>query len=275
MTGSIDHAAFCSKYGPWAVITGASDGTGAAFARQLAALGLNLVLIARRKEPLSAIAAELEEEHGISTRTASIDLYQPGAGERVLAAAEGLEVGLYVSNAGADSNGSRFLDAPLEAWRNLVNRNVVTVVEAVYGFAGPMRQRGRGGLILMSSGTALGGQPGVAVYSSSKAFDLNFAESLWGELGSLGVDVIAGVCPPMDTPSFRRTMAKVGPMPPGVYEPDDIVRDLLTSLPDGPTRIFPFGPDAPAVPEIERARRARARVMIEAAKMFAPKENPQ
>src|SRR5271165_1105083 len=103
---SLDRNAYSQKYGPWAVITGASDGTGAAYARQLAALGLNLVLIARRPEPLAALAAELEAAHGVRTRTASIDLYQPGAGERVFAASEGLEVGLYVSNAGADPNGS-------------------------------------------------------------------------------------------------------------------------------------------------------------------------
>src|SRR5260370_25018346 len=174
-----DLAQFRAKYGPWAVISGASDGTGAAYARELAAKGLNLVLIARRLQPLQTLATDLERAFGVQTRTASIDLYQPGAGARVLAAADGLEVGLYVSNAGADTNGVMFLDAPLDAWRSLINRNVNVVVEAVYGFAGPMRARGRGGLILMSSATALGGQAGVAIYSSTKAFDLNFAESLW------------------------------------------------------------------------------------------------
>src|SRR5690606_19759262 len=150
------------------------------------------------------LASELEQRHGIATRTASVDLYTQGAADQVLAAAEGLEVGLLISNAGADTNGKPFLDAPVDAWRQLINRNVMTVMELAYGFAGPMRARGSGGIILMSSGAGLGGQPGVAVYSGTKAFDLNLAEGLWAELKDQGVDVIAGVCPAMDTPTLRR-----------------------------------------------------------------------
>jgi short-subunit dehydrogenase len=263
-----DAAVFRAKYGPWAVITGASDGTGAAYARQLAALGLNLVLIARRPEPLAALAAELEAAHAVRTRTASIDLYQPGAGERVFAASEGLEVGLYVSNAGADPNGSGFLGAPLEAWRNLVNRNVVAVVEATYAFAAPMVARGRGGVILMSSGAAMGGAPGVAVYSATKAFDLNFAESLWIELGSRGVDVLSVVAPAMNTPSLQTLLARRGLKVPGLSEAEEVARVALERLADGPTVIFPFGPDASNAAAIEKARRARAESMVEMAKLF-------
>src|SRR5271156_2012755 len=98
MTTPIDATVFRAKYGPWAVISGASDGTGAAYARQLAHTGLNLVLIARRPGPLAELAAELEHAHRIATRTASIDLYETGAAEQVLEAANGLEVGLFVSN---------------------------------------------------------------------------------------------------------------------------------------------------------------------------------
>jgi short-subunit dehydrogenase len=266
--GPLNAAAFRTQYGAWGVITGASDGTGAAYARQLAAIGLNLVLIARRPEPLATLAAELERGHGIRTRVASIDLYQSDAGARVLAAAEGLDVGLYISNAGSDANSSRFLNAPLEAWHQLINRNVLVVVEVTYGFAKSMCERGRGGIILMSSGVALGGQPGVAIYSATKAFDLNFAESLWTELRPRGVDVLGGVCPPMDTPSLQRVLAKRDLAVPGLYDPEQVVRTLLNRLPDGPTHIFPFGPDAPHAAAIESARRKRAVTMIETAKMF-------
>src|SRR5277367_1740824 len=105
-TTAIDKVHFKAKYGPWAVISGASDGTGAAYARQLAALGLNLVLIARRIESLATLAREIKTTHGVQTRVASIDLFQPDAGSQVVAAAQGLEIGLYVSNAGADPNGA-------------------------------------------------------------------------------------------------------------------------------------------------------------------------
>jgi short-subunit dehydrogenase len=263
-----DAAAFRAKYGPWAVITGASDGTGAAYARQLAALGLNLLLIARRPERLTALAAEIEAAYRVKTRTASIDLYEPGASARVLKASEDLEVGLYVSNAGADPNGARFLSAPLQAWRDLVNRNVVTVLEVTYAFAGAMVGRGRGGLILMSSGTALGGQPGVAVYSATKAFDLTFAESLWTELRPRGINVLGVVAPAMNTPSLQTLLDKRALKVPGLFEPQDVVHTALERLADGPTVIFPFGPDAPDAAAFEKARRTRAESMIEAAKMF-------
>jgi len=268
MTTPIDATVFRAKYGPWAVISGASDGTGAAYARQLAHTGLNLVLIARRPGPLAELAAELEHAHRIATRTASIDLYETGAAEQVLEAANGLEVGLFISNAGSDTNGSRLLDAPLDAWRRLIYRNVLTVTETVYGFAGAMRARGRGGVIIMSSGTALGGQPGTAVYSGTKAFDLNLAEALWGELGPYGVDVLAGVCPAMNTPTLQKTLSRHNLKVPGLFEPEDVVRTLLARLPDGPTHIFAFGPDAANASQIEKARRDRVAVVREMTKMF-------
>jgi short-subunit dehydrogenase len=273
MQSNLDRAKYMRQYGPWAVITGASDGTGAAFADQLAGLGLNLVLIARKLDALSQLAKSLEEAHGVQTRTASIDLYQPDAGAKVLAAAAGLEIGLFVSNAGADTNNSLFLDAPLSAWRDLVQRNVLAVMEATYGFAKAMRDRKRGGLIFMSSGAALGGAPRVAVYGGTKAFDMTFAEALWAELKSHGIDVITGVCPPMNTPSLERFQKEAGIQIPGILDPQDITADLIARLPDGPTRIFGYGPDAAAAPGLERARKERATSMIELVKMFAPKRH--
>ncbi len=273
MPSNIDRATYMRQYGPWAVITGASDGTGAAFARQLAGLGLNLVLIGRRLDALSKLAKALEEAHAIQTRTRSIDLYQPDSGAKVLAIAADLEIGLFVSNAGADTNNSLFLDAPLCAWQDLVQRNVLAVMEATYGFAKGMRDRKRGGLIFMSSGAALGGAPRVAVYGGTKAFDLTFAEALWAELKSHGIDVIAGVCPPMNTPSFQRYQQEAGIQFPGALDPEDIARDLIARLPDGPTRIFGFGPDAGTASSQELARKERATFMIEMSKMFAPKEH--
>src|SRR6266568_6103672 len=117
-----NHAEFKKKYGPWAVITGAAEGTGAAYARELASAGLNLVLLDWQQKPLDELAAALEAEHGIQTRTDLIDLFQFDAGRRVLEAAKGIEVGLFIANAGADTKNATFLEIPFESWRNLIVR---------------------------------------------------------------------------------------------------------------------------------------------------------
>ena len=101
----MDTTDFASRYGAWALITGASEGTGAAFARELAGRGLKLILIARREEPLRALAEEIGASGGECV-TAAVDLAQPGAAERVIAAAGDREVGLFIANAGADTVGA-------------------------------------------------------------------------------------------------------------------------------------------------------------------------
>ena len=106
---------FAERYGPWAVIAGASEGTGRAFARKIAAKGIRCILIARREEPLRALAREIRAESGIECIVASVDLAATGAIQRIKATVGEREVGLYVGNAGSDPNGSRFLDREIGA----------------------------------------------------------------------------------------------------------------------------------------------------------------
>jgi short-subunit dehydrogenase len=259
---------FKAKYGPWAVISGASDGTGAAFAEQLAALGLNLLLIARRAGPLAELADRLKKSAGVEVLTLVLDLATPGAGEKILAAAARYDIGLYVSNAGADSSGSHFVDQPIEAWRSLIQRNVITLTEACHGFAKAMLGRGHGGLILMGSGAGMGGQPRVAVYSATKGFDLNLAESLWSELKHRGIDVLSVVAPAMDTPTLRRVVSARNMNPTGLVDPQDVARQALAELPRGPTCVFPSGFDADAPQVIEEKRRQRVLAVSAATRMF-------
>ena len=256
-----------AKYGPWAVIAGASEGTGAEYARQLAALGIHCLLVARRKEPLQQLAQELTDTHRVQTRVLSIDLSTPDAAQRMKSAAADIEVGLYVSNAGADPVGQYFLDVPLEQSHRLINMNVYTVVNAVHAFAPPMKARGRGGILLMSSGAALGGQPRVAVYSGTKAFEVNFGESLWIELRKFGVDVLSVAAPAMDTPVLRAALAARNLKPEGVYDPKDVVRTALQHLPVGPTYVFPLGPHETA-DALNEARRSRLLAVTEITEAF-------
>ena len=222
---------FAERYGPWAVVAGASEGVGAAVARRLGADGINVVLLSRRQEALDEVAATVATE----TRTVALDLSDPDATQRLAEATAGLEVGLFVSVAGADPNASRFLDKPVETWQSLVTRNCLSVVGTVHHVAGPMVERGRGGIVLVSSGAAWAGGSHLAVYSATKAFDLRLAESLWAELRPHGVDVLSMVLGMTDTPAFRRILD--GREMPGLADPDDVARDMLAHLADGP--VFP------------------------------------
>jgi short-subunit dehydrogenase len=235
---------FAQRYGPWAMIAGASEGTGASFARQLAARGLNLILIARRQEPLDALADELRTDARVECIAASLDLAAPDAPTRMAALAGEREVGLLVLNAGADPNGSAFLDADLAAWNTLVIRNVLAVMGACHHFGAGMARRGRGGIIICGSGACYGGLPGVAVYGATKAFDLVLGEALWAELKPRGVDVLNLVMGRTDTPAHRELMERKGlSLPPGCASPDDVAALGLERLAHGPVQNWGLADD--------------------------------
>lgn len=255
-----------ARYGPWALIAGASEGTGAEFARQLAAAGIHCILVARRDAPLAALADELRRDHGVEAVTASIDLSAPDAVEQLAAAAGDRELGLFIANAGADTNGSAFLDTELPAWDALVQRNVVTVLRACHRFAGPMRQRGRGGIILVGSGACYGGLPGISVYAASKAFALVLGEALWAELRPHGVDVLNLIMGRTDTPAHRELMARLGvPFPEGTASAAAVAALGLERLPFGPVQNWGQADDEPGMEDKSAAQR-RARIEAIAAR---------
>jgi short-subunit dehydrogenase len=225
---------FTERYGPWAVVAGASEGVGASVARLLGARGVNVVLVARRQEALGEVARTLATE----TRMVVLDLSDLEAPTALANATADLEIGLLIYNAGADPNMSRFHDKPVDVWQGMVARNCATVVGATHHFGELMVERGHGGIILVTSGAAWAGGSYLAVYAASKAFDLVLGESLWAELGPRGVDVLAMVLGQTDTPAFRRVLN--GREFEGMADPDDVARDMLDNLAEGPT--FPPGP---------------------------------
>jgi short-subunit dehydrogenase len=199
---------FFARYGPWALVSGASEGTGAEFALQAAAKGLNLILVARRAGKLDELATQIRAAHGVEVVTCTLDLSLPGAAQALQKAAEGRELGLVVFNAGGDSVGGSFLDSPYEAWRSLTQRNIDLLTEACHGFATAFAARKRGGLILVGSEAALGGTGRLAIYTATKGYMLNFGESLWKELKPRGVDVLNLLIGATDTPKLRTVFAK-------------------------------------------------------------------
>jgi uncharacterized protein len=250
---------FAESYGPWAVIAGASEGTGRAFARSIAANGVCCILIARRAGPLEALAQEIRTETRVECVTAAVDLAKPDACDRIVAAVGDREVGLYVSNAGADPNGSRFLDRDVQAWVDLVERNVVTTLRCCHHFAKPMRERRRGGLLLVNSGACYGGGSFLAAYSGSKAFELCFAEGLWAELHDCGVHVLTLVLGKTDTPAHRALLAAKGmPVPANMASPTEVAEIGLAQLSDGPVYNWgqrnDFAGYAPSSPDARRER---------------------
>jgi short-subunit dehydrogenase len=226
---------FTDRYGPWAVVTGASEGTGRAFARQIAANGVPSILIARRQEPLTALAEEIRADYGVESVTATIDLAAPDAFDQIVAAVGTREVGLFVSNAGADPHGAHFLDRDISLWIDLIQRNAITMMRCSHHFAGPMRERGKGGILLVNSGACYGGSRFMAAYSASKAFTLCFAEALWDELQPHGVDVLTMIMHMTDTPALRALLTEKGlPIPDSIAQPDAVAALGLARLPHGP-----------------------------------------
>jgi short-subunit dehydrogenase len=263
----LDKIAFREKYGPWAVIAGASEGTGECYARELAEMGINLVLVSRRQAALEALGEALKAEYGIDYRAVAQDLTEDGAGLRIVEAAAGLDVGLYISNAGADGFVSFFEDSTNAAHR-LVRMNISTLIDAANGFGKGLLKRGKGGIIVMASGAGLGGQPNLVLYSATKAFEINFAESLWAEYHERGIDVIGIAAPIMRTPTLLR-MVPEGFDVSDVYDPADVTHNALAGLLAGePLQIIPDGPGQDKQPQVEADRKARLIGFVEFNKMF-------
>lgn len=224
---------FSDRYGPWALVAGASEGIGASAARSLGERGIRVVLVSRRKGLLDEVARSIVTD----TKTVPLDLSEPDAVTTLASATADLEVGLLLYNAGAVAP-MRFFDQPLDAWQKVVSRNCLTLLGSVHHFGSRMAERGRGGIVLVSSNAAWAGTAGLAVYGATKAFQLVLGESLWAELRQKGVDVLSSVLGATDTPAFRRMLGgrELG----GAASSEDVARELLDGLGAGPTQ--PGGP---------------------------------
>lgn len=221
------------RYGPWAVIAGGSEGVGASFAHRLAADGINLVLVARKPGPLEE-TAEAVRAKGVQVRTLALDLLDPDRLERVRELTDDVEVGLLVFNAGANSYGHDFVTGDLDKTQGVIDLNITAQLAMTHHFGAMMRDRGRGGIILVGSLAGYLGQAQISVYSAVKAFSRVFAEGLWLELRDHGVDVLELVLGVTRTPAMAR--AGLNFELPGLHvaEPDDVAREGLEQLPHGP-----------------------------------------
>ncbi|HET9156585.1 MAG TPA: SDR family NAD(P)-dependent oxidoreductase [Myxococcaceae bacterium] len=218
--------AFRRRYGSWAIVAGASEGLGAAWATALAARGLNLVLFARRPEVLDATAATIRARHGVEVRTQALDLARPGFASELERLAGTLEVGFGVFNAAPAPRGP-VLDLGLDVQLRSVDVNCRGPLTMAHVLGSRMAVRNRGGLVFMSSLAAFHGSPFIAAYGATKAFNLVLGEGLWFELQSRGVDVLACAAGATRTPGFLQASPHGEP---GTIEPEQVVEEALGRL---------------------------------------------
>jgi uncharacterized protein len=215
----------------WGLITGASSGIGAEFARQLAALGMHLVLVARRQSELEALARELHEKHATRCEVIAVDLSTRAAAAELVQEVErrGLSIELLVNNAGFGIVGE-VDEVDVDKMTQLVHLNVATCVDLSYRLLPGMLARGHGGIINLSSLSAFQPVAYMGTYAASKAFILHFSEALAVEVRPRGVTILA-VCPGVtQTPFFDIAGAPGWLQKHSSHPADKVVRDALNAF---------------------------------------------
>jgi len=192
-----------ARFGPWALVTGASSGIGREFARQLAANGINLVIAARRRSATTEVGEELAARHGIRYRAVAVDLAVPGSLDRIVDATDDLDIGLVVSNAG-DMNLGEFLGSSNQTLLEELRVNAEAHLVLTRRFGQRLVARGRGGIVLVSSVAGLQPVPFIANYAATKSYVLTLGEAVHHELAPKGVTVTVLVPGATDTPMLTR-----------------------------------------------------------------------
>jgi hypothetical protein len=216
---------FVERYGPWALVTGASAGIGAEFARQLSEKGLNLVLVARRRQRLEDLARDLESRNKVQVRIVTVDLSQPDFLPTILSVTNSIEIGLLVNNAGFGLAG-HLIEHELEKELQLLDVNCRAPLVLTHVFGRQMAQRKRGGIIFVSSVSAYIATPFEASYAASKVYELFLAESLGYEFKKKGVDMLA-LCPGSTDTEFHEI---AGSRPVAAMAVEPVVRLALKKL---------------------------------------------
>lgn len=218
---------FVARYGPWAVVTGAAQGVGLAFAEELLSRGLAVILLDRDPK-VEAVAAGLTGE----TRSVVADLTDAAWLDTLGAATSDLEIGLAVANAGISFVGN-YLDMNAQERRDIVAINATATAEMASWALPAMVARKRGGFVVTSSGSAFAGTAGVSLYSATKAFVMNLSEAIGWELRNTGVDTLAFLGPSMATPTFLEHKSDPSKMATPAVDPTDVVGGVLDQLPEG------------------------------------------
>lgn len=228
--------AWTKKYGSWAIVTGAASGLGKEFASQLAAQQLNIIAVDIQEQQLNEHVAFLQEKHGITAIAALVDLAQTDFLAALTKIVGEKEVGLLANVAGLSYVGE-FLDLPLENLQKQISVNCLAPMTLGYHFGQQMRQRGRGGIIFISSASAYQGTALVANYAATKAFNLILAEGLWDELRATGVDVLGFAPGATNTPGFHKDNPRYKAVAMPYMEAGPTVAEAIAALGKTPSKV--------------------------------------
>ncbi len=218
------------RYGSWAVVTGASSGIGRELALRLAESGLNLVLVARSKNVLEQMAIDLRDRYAIEVKVLAVDLSMNAGTKIILEETQNLDIGLLVAAAGFGTSGA-FLDSSIEIEIEMLNVNCRSLLELTWHFGKRFVERGKGGIVLMSSIVGFQGTPFAAHYAATKAYVQTLAEALHIELAPMGIDVIASAPGPTNSGFAERAGMKLGM----ALNPIDVAQATLDALGKKPT----------------------------------------
>lgn len=225
------------KYGTTALIAGASEGIGAAFATALAKEGFDLILIARRIEPLKIFGDSIEKNFKVNVQCIACDLSDINAVNQISDALKKKEINFLVYNAALSYIGP-FLENSSENHSLATRVNMITPLKMVHLFGEKMLSKGKGGIVLMTSLAGFQGSGFLSVYASCKAFNRILAESLWYEWKNSGVDIIGCCAGATSTPGYLKTKPeKTGFFTPRVLRPEEVAVDCLRMIGKRPSFI--------------------------------------
>jgi uncharacterized protein len=216
---------FLKRYGQWAIVTGATNGIGREFAIQLAELGFNMVLVARRRYLLEELAHQLTQQHRIECMILDIDLSQTTATSEIVSQIQELDLGLLVASAGFGSAGNT-IQGNINQELKMIDVNCRSLFELSHACGKRFSIQKRGGIILMSSLLAFQGAAGSANYAATKAYVQTLAEGMYHELKLVGVDVLAVAPGPVETGFAEQANMQFA----FALQPRTVVREAISAL---------------------------------------------
>jgi short-subunit dehydrogenase len=262
MTASSDPSVK-ERYGGWVLVAGASAGLGAAFARESARLGFDVVLLARRADALEETAGSIRADYGVATRSIVADLAQDDIADVVAAQTADVDVGVLIYNAAAELYGP-FLTLGRDSYRTNIAVNCFAPTVLAEHFGARMRDRGRGAIAFVSSLAALQGTRYLSIYSASKAYELILAEGLWEELGDHGVDALGYVVGATVSSSWYGAAAgaytdgeELSALQARILQPataEEVAARLFTVLPHGPRQYANLADEAASLEAVTKPR---------------------